>query len=194
MEDINIYGRPNTLKPYRCQVCNYVYLGFKSPDHCPHCGAEQSVMVRYYKYVDIPKNARNIQADGVRDRNMEEMIRKAVQLESHSEAVYRNIADNTDDVMIESYFRRFARHEETHKDKAAELLGITVTGLPEIRMEDYDINTIFSKLVELENETIEHYQNIINNSNIFQVRYFFKHLMEVEINHRHTGNNILEQL
>jgi len=163
------------LEAWRCEICNYVYLGNKKPDRCPHCGVDE-------KYLVSPKDYIHYEEVIVSDETRVN-LETALDLEVECESLYRCMEEKAENRISESYFRRLARHEEKHKDELAEMLGVSEPDLVEVECLDNDIDN-FKLAYEAELKVIEHYKESIINAKEERAINVFKAFLEIEENHR----------
>ena len=174
---------------WRCVLCNHVYLGNEKPDRCPHCGVRSGQwMVRVEKYEE--PNLSGVSED---DKGR---VRKALEMEVLSEAFYRRIEEETDNVKVEGYFRRIARHEGYHKDYLAELLQEDTPDLPT----DFGfafpsgLTDQIKKAKELEQEAFSYYTEsleVIEHPRAFEL---FQGFYDVEFEHLNIFDLLLSLL
>lgn len=163
------------LDAWRCEICNYVYLGNEKPDRCPHCGAEGKNLVSpkdyiHYEEVNVSDETR---------RNLE----RALELEVECESLYRCMEEKAENRVTESYFRRLARHESEHKEELAEMIGVSEPELIEVECFDNDIDN-FKLAYEAEIKIIEHYKESIINAKEERAINVFRAFLEIEERHK----------
>ena len=169
------------LQAYRCQACEHVYLGEVRPDKCPHCGVSEDLMVTIDKYVPL---LRDIDLD---TKSLNYAL-EALELEETANLLYRQFADETNNILAESYYRRFARHEDVHAEELEKILGEDRPTITRDELESFDNDEDrLNKIIQLENNAVELYNEISLAAENFQVRYLFRHLIEVEASHSETS-------
>lgn len=169
--------KKGVFKAWRCEICNYVYLGFRKPDRCPHCGV-------HYKYMVYPKDY--IHYEEVETHEItEEDLNRALELEVECEALYRKMAEVAENRITESYFRRLARHEEGHKKELAVILGVDSPELPDVSDEIFgNDRDNFMFALEAEKKAIAHYKKSLQRSRHERVKNIFRAFLEVEERHK----------
>lgn len=173
------------FKAWRCDICGYVYLGYKKPDRCAHCGVKE-------KYLVIPKDYIHYEQISLSEVSAEN-TQKALELEAYCESVYRCMADNAENRISESYFRRLARHEEKHKDELAEMMGVEIPDLPDdVECAQSDKEN-FMLAYMAERKAIEHYKTSIMQASEDRLIKVFKAFIDVEKEHKKVATYYIKK-
>ena len=188
LENLNEWG---DLKAYRCQLCDYVYIGNTNPDRCPHCGVngvEMKVTDEWKRYEEVE----DLTGD-LRDK-----VERALELEMEDETYYRGYEDKATSDKFEAYFRRLGRHEGKHVHLLEDVLGIEDSDYPDLEIPDSKIEMIENSL-EREGEAIDFYRSILSDTNnyegdLFRINYIFNRLIEVERDHKQVLNKLKSYL
>jgi len=148
-------------------------------DRCPHCGADGETWWRLpdewlvEHQADLSEETRQIAL-------------RALELEAEATAIYFCMEENAETVYTESYFRRIARHEETHMHELERLLGVDAPEIGEVSCPEDDSEK-FALIAELEELAMQNYQNGINIANEQRALDVFTAFFEVEQQHQNLA-------
>lgn len=170
------------MDAWRCDICEHVYLGYRKPDICPHCGVEFDVWMRPIDRFEYQSEERDLDEEEV------EYAETALEMEVYSEAVYRTFEEDTENVQAESLYRRIARHEDYHKQEFAASLGVDEPDIDDVDIEDDDLPETdeerFQVIVRLEEDAMQHYNEGLEITNDGRVRDLYNALIDVENEHQ----------
>ncbi|MFW6305887.1 MAG: ferritin family protein [Bacillota bacterium] len=167
------------MKPWRCQICGETYLGSDAPDRCPYCGALGKNLVSSAEYIDYGVVEMSEQS--------EEDIKYALQLEMNNAAFYKKCADNAENQISKSIFKRLGKHESEHAELLADMLGIDEGDLPEVDIPESDTER-FEEAHDHEQDAINFYLKVSKNAPEPRVREVFAALADIELEHLNMSN------
>lgn len=182
-QDNPVNKQGEIFSAWRCEICNYVYLGFNQADRCPHCGADGVYLVDPVDYV----HHEQVEVADITQTNLQ----RALELEAECESLYRAMEEVAENRISESYFRRLARHESHHKQELAEMMGVDEPDLFDVEVADNDFDN-FQMAYEAELIVIDHYQRSIEEADNERAINVFRSFLEVEERHRDTTHYFTE--
>ncbi len=118
------------MKPWRCQICGETYLGAGQPDRCPYCGAAGKNLLSPAEYIDYGKVEMS-------EQSRKDCLR-TLELENNNAAFYQKSAENAENQISKTIFKRLKKHEMEHAELIADMLGSEEGELPEVEIPDKD--------------------------------------------------------
>ncbi len=167
------------MKPWRCQICGETYLGTEAADRCPYCGAPGKNLISAAEYIDY----------GIVDMSDDsrKKMQHALELENNNTAFYKKCADNAENQISKTIFKRLGKQESEHAELIADMLGIEEGALPEVDIPDNDQQR-FVEAHDHEQKAINFYLDLAKNAPEPRVKEVFAALSDIELEHLNMSN------
>lgn len=165
--------------PFRCQLCGETYLGAEVPDRCPFCGALGAQLIHAALWIDYGK----VDMSPESYRSCEQ----AVQLELSNAAFYKCCADQAENQVSASIFKRLHKQEAEHAELLCKMMGIEEPPLPLETCSDLDEEN-FRESHRREKRAMNFYLRVVKEAPEARLKDVFRALAEIENEHLQTSN------
>lgn len=162
------------MKSYRCTICGEVFIGSKSPSHCPFCGVRQ----RYILNSEEVNGAEIFMIKSISDESRKNLI-MALNMETSNASFYKCSSENSESEEFRALFKRLAKIEREHANIISKFLDLDAVEFNEQECSHYD-NENLETALESTKEIVKFYKVASIESRESKISNLFKAIGEVE--------------